>query len=117
MAMYRSQVNEVIVRIVALVDVSESSPCRIQTISSNGYELGSQMFMKSKGIPISNNDGPENKNIFVNSLFFCEKFCLHNYFFFLCLHLALDDILYKHWSRSCIDIIVQYSNNAKSVCS
>lgn len=51
MAMYLSHVNEVIVRIVALVEVSESSPCRMQTVSSNGYELGSQMFMKSKGIP------------------------------------------------------------------
>lgn len=35
-AIYRSQVNEVIVRIVALVEVSDSNPCRIQMVSSNG---------------------------------------------------------------------------------
>lgn len=38
---------------VAFVDVSESSPSKIQTVSSNGYEFGSQMFIKSNGIPVS----------------------------------------------------------------
>lgn len=52
MAMYRSHVNDVIVKIVALVDVSDSSPCSTQMVSSNGYELGSQMFIKSNGIPL-----------------------------------------------------------------
>lgn len=51
-AMYRSHVNDVIVRIVALVDVSDSRPCSTQMVSSNGYELGSQMFIKSNGIPL-----------------------------------------------------------------
>ena len=52
MAMYRSQVNEVIVKIVAFVEVSESSPCKIQTPSSKGYEFGNQMLMKSNDIPV-----------------------------------------------------------------
>lgn len=51
MAMYLSHVNEVIVNIVALHDVSEKSPCRIHTISLNGYDPGNQILYKSGGIP------------------------------------------------------------------
>lgn len=48
--------NDVIVRIVALVDVSDKKPWRMQTISSKGYELGSQIEMKSNGMPEKRND-------------------------------------------------------------
>lgn len=39
------------VKMVAFVDVSVNNPCIIQTVSLKGYEFGSQMFMKSNGIP------------------------------------------------------------------
>lgn len=49
--MYRSQVKDVIVKIVAFVDVSEKSPCNMQTISLKGKADGNQMLYRSTGMP------------------------------------------------------------------
>lgn len=50
--MYRSTVNEVIVKTVAFVDVSDSNPWNIQNAWFNGYDAGNHMLYASCGIPI-----------------------------------------------------------------
>lgn len=50
--MYRSTVNEVMVRTVALVAVSESKPVMIQATWLKGYAYGYQVPYTSSGIPV-----------------------------------------------------------------
>lgn len=51
LCMYLSIVNDVMVKTVALVDVSDSSPCNIQKDWFSGYDAGNHMLYVSCGIP------------------------------------------------------------------
>lgn len=79
--MYLSQVNDVMVKMVALVDVSERRPCMMQTISSKGYELGSQMFKKSNGIPTSAQTCESQKEENFHYIFLADISCSSRFVF------------------------------------
>lgn len=70
MAMYRSTVNEVIVSTVALVDVSDSRPCRMHSDWITGYVAGYQMLYVSTGNPVEDNSVCQVE--FCSSLNWCQ---------------------------------------------
>lgn len=51
MAIYRSTVNDVIVKTVAFVEVSANRPWRMQKDCWKGYDVGYQILYTSGGIP------------------------------------------------------------------
>lgn len=72
MAKYLSHVKKVMVSIVALVDVSENNPCRMQTISLKGNAEGNQMLYRSTGIPVTKMNQKRNVSLFIARGFLFE---------------------------------------------